>query len=146
VEENRVRFIIKNNKNLRSVIYQGIHDALHKGDFDGNNVGKKVILPTSFTRSKRYMVQNYQDAMAICRFYGPPDLFITFTCNPKWQEIADALDFIPGQKPSARPDIVSRVFKLKVEELVSVQKKGTYFGKAKAGIYDYRILIPSTTQ
>ena len=81
------------------------------------------------------MVQNYQDAMAICRFYGPPDLFITFTCNTKWQEIADALEFIPGQKPNARPDIVSRVFKLKVEELVSVLKKGTYFGKAKAGIY-----------
>ena len=79
------------------------------------------------------MVQNYQDAMAICRFYGPPDLFITFTCNTKWQEIADALAFIPGQKPSARPDIVSRVFKLKVEELISVLKKGAYFGKALGG-------------
>ena len=81
------------------------------------------------------MVQNYQDAMAICRFYGPPDLFITFTCNTKWQEIADALEIIPGQKPNSRPDIVSRVFKLKVEELVSVLKIGTYFGKAKAGIH-----------
>ena len=50
VEENRLRFIIKNNKNLRFEIYQGIHDALHKGDFDGNNVGKKVILGV------RYMV------------------------------------------------------------------------------------------
>ncbi|CAN6348259.1 unnamed protein product [Urochloa humidicola] len=84
IEENRLRFIIKNNKNLRSEIYKGIQDAMHKGDFDGNNVGKKVILPASFTGSKRYMVQNYQDAMAICRFYGPPDLFITFTCNTKW--------------------------------------------------------------
>jgi hypothetical protein len=81
------------------------------------------------------MVQNYQDAIAICRFYGPPDLFITFTCNPKWQEIADALAFIPGQQPSARSDIVSRVFRLKVDELVLVQKKGTYFGKAQAGRY-----------
>jgi hypothetical protein len=84
VEENRLRFIVNNNNNLRSEIFKGIQDALHKGDFDGNNVGEKVILPVSFTRSKRYMVQNYQDAMAICRFYGPPDLFITFTCNPKW--------------------------------------------------------------
>jgi len=133
VEENRLRFIIKNNKNLRSEIYKGIHDALHKGDFDGNNVGKKVILPASFTGSKRYMVQNYQDAMAICRFYGPPDLFITFTCNPKWQEIDDSLAFIPGQKANARPDMVSRVFKLKVQELVSVLKKGAYFGKSRAG-------------
>jgi hypothetical protein len=67
---------------------------------------EKVILPTSFIGSKRYMVQNYQDVMAICRFYGPPDLFITFTCNPKWQAIADSLAFIPGQQPSARLDIV----------------------------------------
>ena len=80
------------------------------------------------------MVQNYQDAMAICRSYGPPDMFITFTCNPKWQEIADALIFVPGQRPDARPDIVSRVFKLKVVELVSRLKKGTYFGKARASI------------
>ena len=52
------------------------------------------------------MVQNYQDAMAICRSYGPPDMFITFTCNPKWQDIADALTFVLGQRPDARPDIV----------------------------------------
>jgi hypothetical protein len=61
-------------------------------------------------------------------------MFITFTCNPKWQEIADALKFVPGQRPDARPDIVSRVFRLKVDELVSGLKKGTYFGKARAGI------------
>jgi hypothetical protein len=79
------------------------------------------------------MVQNYQDEMAICRLYSPPDLFITFTCNPKWQEIADALAFIPWQQPSARPNIVSRIFRLKVDELVSVLKKGTYFGKVQAG-------------
>jgi hypothetical protein len=44
------------------------------------------------------------------------------------------LRFIPGQRPDARPDIVSRVFKLKVDELVSGLKKGTYFGKARAGM------------
>uniref|UniRef100_K3Y063 Helitron helicase-like domain-containing protein n=1 Tax=Setaria italica TaxID=4555 RepID=K3Y063_SETIT len=38
---------------------------------------------------------NYQDAMAICRVYGPPDLFVTFTCNSKWREIADALRYEP---------------------------------------------------
>ena len=133
IEENRLRFIVKNNKNLRSEVYKGIKDALHKGDVDGNSISKRVILPASFTGSKRYMVQNYQDAMAICRFYGPPDLFIAFTCNPKWQEIAVALAFVPGQRYDARPDIVSRVFKLKVDELVSELKKGTYFGKTRAG-------------
>jgi Helitron helicase-like domain at N-terminus len=36
-----------------------------------------------------------QDAVAIVRRYGKPDLFITFTCNPCWPEIAAEL--LPGQ-------------------------------------------------
>ena len=43
------------------------------------------------------MVQNYQDAM-ICRWAGYPDLFLTFTCNPKWPEINHSLEFIEGLK------------------------------------------------
>ena len=41
------------------------------------------------------MVQKYQDAMAIVRKYGKPDLFITFTCNPNWAEICE-LEFKLG--------------------------------------------------
>ena len=37
------------------------------------------------------MMQNYQDAMAILRMKGKPDLFITMTCNPNWREIKDNL-------------------------------------------------------
>jgi hypothetical protein len=29
--------------------------------------------------------------MAIVRQYGKPDLFITMTCNPKWEEIVSML-------------------------------------------------------
>ena len=60
-------------------------------------IGKRIILPSSHTGSPRYMIQNYQDAMAICRQYGNPDLFITFTCNLKWPEIIRALTLIEGQ-------------------------------------------------
>jgi hypothetical protein len=60
------------------------------------------------------MIQNYQDGMAICRVFGAPDLFITFTCNPKWDEITEALLMEPGQKHADRPDIVTRVFKMKI--------------------------------
>jgi len=54
------------------------------------------------------MIQNYHDGIAICRVYGPPDFFTTFTCNPKWPEIAGALSSEPGQKPTDRADIVVR--------------------------------------
>jgi hypothetical protein len=135
--ENMLQFIINNNKNLRSEIYKGIQDALHKGDISmGTMLERKLFcLLASLEEVKDIcMVQNYQDVMAICRFYVSPNLFITFTCNPKWQEIAYALASVPGKQPSARPDIVSRVFRLKVDELVLVRKKkGTYFGKAQAG-------------
>lgn len=81
------------------------------------------------------MAQNYQDAMAICRSYGAPDLFVTFTCNPKWDEIADALRFEPGQTPADRPDIVSRVFKMKLDQLYGEVRNGTTFGPTRAALY-----------
>src|SRR6266581_2467165 len=78
-------------------------------------VGKPVILPSSFIGSPRAMQQNYQDAMALVRKYGKPDYFITMTCNPKWKEISENLE--EWQKPEYRPDLVARVFKLKLKEL-----------------------------
>ena len=86
------------------------------------------------------MVQNYQDAMAICRYYGCPDLFLTFTCNPKWPEIQKCLELIPGQKPEDRPDIVARVFKIKLDELMNdLQKKESLW--ESYGWYVYIIII-----
>ena len=63
------------------------------------------------------MRQNYEDAMAIVARYGRPDLFITMTCNPKWQEIVDNLH--PGQQANDRPDLVARVFHAKLTELLN---------------------------
>nr|BAD01692.1 helicase-like protein [Oryza sativa Japonica Group]BAD03910.1 helicase-like protein [Oryza sativa Japonica Group] len=94
IETNRLQYFIDHQKELRSESVDGIVDAIDKGVTDGDSVGKRVILPASFTGGRRYMVMNYQDAMAICRVYGPPDLFVTYTCNSKWQEIADAIRFI----------------------------------------------------
>nr|GEW95750.1 ATP-dependent DNA helicase PIF1-like [Tanacetum cinerariifolium] len=76
----------------------------------------------------RYMMQNYHDAMAICRTYGNPDLFITFTSNPKWKEISDMLAYIPGQQPHDRPEVRTRVFKLKLTELLDDLQKKQIFG------------------
>ena len=37
------------------------------------------------------MFQLYQDAMTIVRKFGKPDLLITFTCNPLWDDITSNL-------------------------------------------------------
>ena len=54
--------------------------------------------------------------MSIVRCFGKPDFFVTFTCNPRWQEITDAL--FPGQTAENQQDIVARVFKLKLKALL----------------------------
>nr|GFC13293.1 hypothetical protein [Tanacetum cinerariifolium] len=79
------------------------------------------------------MIQQYQDAMAICRWVGPPDLFVTMTCNPRWPEIQrDVENYIPGQPTSNRPDTITRVFKMKLNDLMDGIKKGNHFGRVKA--------------
>ncbi|GKA51259.1 putative reverse transcriptase domain-containing protein, partial [Tanacetum coccineum] len=65
--------------------------------------------------SPRYMLQNYLDAMAMCKFYGYPDLFITFTCNPKWPEITRFLKK-KGLKSDDRPDVTSRVYTIEFQK------------------------------
>ena len=75
------------------------------------------------------MHQRYLDAMAMVLRVGKPDLFITFTCNPKWPEIQNAL--YPGQTPSDRPDIVARVFKMYLKDMLRLIIKLEFFGKVK---------------
>lgn len=80
------------------------------------------------------MIQNYQDAMAICRWAGYPDLFITFTCNSKWQEIQRFVNQ-RGIRPEDRADIICRVFKIKLDQLVIDLKHKQVFGRVKAVLY-----------
>ncbi|XP_048446052.1 uncharacterized protein LOC125479931 [Pyrus x bretschneideri] len=70
--------------------------------------------------------------MAICRHLGNPDLFITFTCNAKWPEIIEDLRERPGCKAEDRPDIISRIFKAKLDHMVKYIKSGKPFGKIES--------------
>lgn len=79
------------------------------------------------------MHQRYQDAMAIVHKYGKPDLFITMTCNPSWNEISSHL--LTLQQPQDRGDLLTRIFHSKFEEFKEdVIKKGV-LGKVKAYVY-----------
>ena len=112
VERDRIGFIINKQKELRADTYKGFNDYMRNAANDINgHVGKKIILPSSFIGSPRYMQQNYQDAMTIVSKSGKPDLFLTMTCNPHWREIQENL--LPGQQVCDRPDLVARVFHLK---------------------------------
>ncbi|XP_074356544.1 uncharacterized protein LOC141696284 [Apium graveolens] len=110
-------------------------DAVHHRDSTSSTVGKSVILPSSHTGGPRYRAQNYQDAMAICRWVGYPDLLITFTCNPKWKEINDMLGLIGQKNDSNRVDFICRVFEIKLQQLIHYIKKEQPFGKVMACLY-----------
>jgi hypothetical protein len=68
------------------------------------------------------MQQHLQDALAINRFYKEGDLFVTMTANPSWPEIKDAL--LPSQTASDRPDLVVRVFYVKLISLIKEIRRG----------------------
>jgi hypothetical protein len=135
VEQSRLRYFRDKQKQLRSEVYHGLKDAVFRGDTTPASIGKRIVLPSSFTGGPRYMIQCYQDAMAICRWFGYPDLFIRFTCNSKWPEIESFLSMHPGLKVEDRPDIVARVFKIKLNNLMHDLKRGSHFGRVLAGIY-----------
>ena len=78
--------------------------------------------------------------MTLCGRFGHPELFITFICNPKWPEITRALAGKYGGKAEDRPDIVSRVFKMKLDSLMIYVKSGKPFGKVIAGNFCFCFL------
>ncbi|XP_050059745.1 uncharacterized protein LOC126551035 [Aphis gossypii] len=133
IETERLNFIRNHQNKLRADKYIHLKDTVGRQDVDADQLGKLVILPSYFTGGPRYMHERAQDALTYVRHYGSSDLFVTFTCNPKWQEIQEAL--LRGQKHYHRPDIIARVFNRKVKELIDLLTKGDSFGKVRRHIY-----------
>ena len=132
VESERLDYYRRHQKEMRVDLYRGLSDAYSRGETDASTLGKKIILPSSFIGGSRYLAENYKDAMAICTWAGYPDIFLTFTCNPAWPEIKRFCSKM-GLDPSDRPDILTRIFNLKLEALMKVLKDDQIFGELKAG-------------
>ena len=133
VEQNRLQYIADHQGELRCELYSEVMDAITDGDHDAAQVGRKLILPSSFAGSNRQMSQLYQDAMAIVRKCGRPDLFITFTSNPKWPEITAELE--QGQTAQDRPDLVARIFHIKFKELMRDLTERKVFGSVVGKVW-----------
>lgn len=134
IEGDKLKYIRNQQSKLRVDTYSGLVDALRATANEVNvRVGKLVVLPSSFIGSPRNMVQNYQDALAIVRKFGKPDLLITFTCNASWSEITTSIHSY--ETANNRPDIVVRVFHAKVEHLLKIIKTKKIFGDVKTYIY-----------
>jgi hypothetical protein len=127
MEAERLSWIRNNQSKLRVGKYRKLSDEHNTGP----KQGKRVVLPATFVGGKRYMDGLYFDGMAISAAVGFPDLFITFTCNPNWPEIQRLLasQHLNSQD---RPDIISRVFKIKLNELMNDLTKKHTMGKVLA--------------
>ncbi|CAH1420675.1 unnamed protein product [Lactuca virosa] len=115
LETSRLEFCRKNQSKIRADLYQGVVDCVNAGEVRSNMIGQRVVLPASFIRDPRDMRRRFLDAMTLVQDDGKPDIFLTMTCNPNWPEIKDEL--FPWQTAQDRPDLVSRVFRAKLEDL-----------------------------
>ncbi|XP_027151874.1 uncharacterized protein LOC113751927 [Coffea eugenioides] len=135
IESIRLDFHRGRNKQaqLRTEIYQGIVDSISNGESSSSGIGKRIFLPASFIGGPRDMRRRYMDAMSLVQRYGKPDIFPTMTCNKNWPEIKKLL--LPTDKVENRPDLISRVFRAKLEDLKDELLKKNIFGKIAAYTY-----------
>lgn len=115
IESSRLDYIWNHQKEIRADLYQSLLDSINTGENKGSAIGKRTVLASSFIGGPRDKLRRYMDAMTLVRKYGKPDIFLTMTCNPNWEEIIHELKF--GQTPQDRPDLIVRVFKAKLEEM-----------------------------
>ncbi|XP_058767623.1 uncharacterized protein LOC131641335 [Vicia villosa] len=134
LESEKLEWLRKNQPKLRVSKYNSLNEEGEQSQNPGLSMGKRVILPPSFVDRRRFMDQLFYDGMAVCSKVGFPDLFITFTCNPNWPEIQRVLGPL-HLKPQDRPDIISRVFKIKFDQLLTDLTKKGVIGKVLAYMY-----------
>ncbi|CAH1412619.1 unnamed protein product [Lactuca virosa] len=134
IESERLYYIRRQQHVLRCESYENLRNQKAQGTTDISNVGQHVILPSSFIGGERYMLQNYLDAMSLCKWFGYPDFFITFTCNPKWSEVKRFLKDTSLQ-PEDRPDILCRLFKIKLDAFIKELRENHIFGIVQVVVY-----------
>ena len=93
-EQERLLWVRTHQDTIRRELYDNVVQASLQ-PVQGR-IGTRVVLPSSFVGGPRYMSQMYQDGMAIVRKLGKADLFVTFTANPNWPEVLQA---ISSRKP-----------------------------------------------
>ena len=130
VDDNDLNYLQDNQKTIRRAYAAGLEAAIENDEV--KSAGIPTILPRSHVGSPRWFHDKFQDAMSIIAAYKKPDLFITFTCNPKWKEITDNL--FNNQSAYDRPDLVARVFNIKKQQLLDDIIKNGVFGRVVAHV------------
>jgi hypothetical protein len=122
-------------------VIPALRDETIQGEGGRVNAGK-IFLPCSFVGGPRYMKTKYLDSMALVARLGGPTFFLTFTASGSWPESQanrHRPPQVPGRRPRAAgkvpPQITSRVFKLKLDELLRDLRSGRFFGRVAYIVY-----------
>ncbi|GAB2266873.1 hypothetical protein Dimus_037923 [Dionaea muscipula] len=132
IDQNRLTYYRTNQDKFRAELYSEL-SALGPQELDPDQIGRRAVLPSSFTGGPRFMFEILQDSLAITRYHKHPDIFLTMTANPKWPEIKAAL--LPHQHAIDRPDLVARVFELKRKTLMKEIDSTRVFGRRVAHVF-----------
>uniref|UniRef100_K3Z0C7 ATP-dependent DNA helicase n=1 Tax=Setaria italica TaxID=4555 RepID=K3Z0C7_SETIT len=114
IESSRLNYIRNNQDLLKADLYQGLVDNWRTRVEDADEVGKRTMLSPTFIGWPRNMRCRYMDAMAL-------------------DEIKNEL--YPGQSPQDHPDLVTRVFRAKLEKLKRMLMEKDILGKVRAFVY-----------
>jgi hypothetical protein len=106
-------------------------------DGEKKSYGKLWRIPASVRGSPRYCAESVAKGMAQVYAMGGPHVFLTFTGNPKWEEIQSNLQY--GNAWWNDPVLVCRIFKQKLETLLQGIRDGKYFGGRKSTYLQYVI-------
>ncbi|KAL0302561.1 UNVERIFIED_CONTAM: hypothetical protein Sangu_3093100 [Sesamum angustifolium] len=99
------RFIRTHQQDIRAELYQGLQDCLM--------LEKMMLEMWDGVLSYRH---HLLEALEICINVTKTQCqWFKMTCNPSWEEIQNELK--PGQTPQDRPDLLTRIFRAKFEEL-----------------------------
>lgn len=104
---------------------------IHGPDFDT----ARTIVPESVHGSYRHRRALTLNALTLLTKHGKPTIFLTLTCNPRWEEITAEL--LPGQTAYDRPALTARVFNCKLRILLDFLRSGELFGPAE---YEIRVI------
>uniref|UniRef100_A0A183CP12 Helitron_like_N domain-containing protein n=1 Tax=Globodera pallida TaxID=36090 RepID=A0A183CP12_GLOPA len=138
IERNEMDHLkaIQTKRNYRQLLAREYIAAMEKGlQKWGPNakLGRVFLMPQTFAGSRQYYQGKYADLMTMVRHLGAPTWFVTFTGNPKWPEIVEALR--GRQNYVHRADIVCRIFMDKATEFIKDLTERHVLGKVAGWCY-----------
>jgi len=135
-EDQKLQWIKAQQEKLKASQYAAFRRSVDTmtNEQTRNDPNKRpIIIPATLIGGPRFMNEAFYKGMALVKEFGKPDFFITMTTNPQWPEILQLLS--PGQTPGQRPDVVTRVFRLKLDAMIEDITKNHVLGEVTAWCY-----------